>query len=248
MHKDTSVSTKQTPPHDAVQPPETASAPPEAVQPPATARVVIIGGGIMGCGLAYHLAGEGCSDVVLLEKGELTSGSTWHAAGQITYATSSYTLAKCVAYNLDLYRRLEAETGQSVTFHGCGSLRMAYDEDEVDWHRHILAIVAGLELPAEILSVEEARRLHPFYNFARHSRRFAHTGRRTCRPSRHRLCAGEGRAHARRTHRPPLSRCWRFPLAVRRVACLHRARRYSLRTCRKRRRNLCATNGAVERL
>ena len=166
MHKDTSVSTKQTPPHDAVQPPETASAPPEAVQPPATARVVIIGGGIMGCGLAYHLAGEGCSDVVLLEKGELTSGSTWHAAGQITYATSSYTLAKCVAYNLDLYRRLEAETGQSVTFHGCGSLRMAYDEDEVDWHRHILAIVAGLELPAEILSVEEARRLHPFYNFA----------------------------------------------------------------------------------
>jgi glycine/D-amino acid oxidase-like deaminating enzyme len=56
---------------------------------PMTARVVIVGGGIMGCGLAYHLAHEGWSDVVLLEKAELTSGSTWHAAGQITHSTSS---------------------------------------------------------------------------------------------------------------------------------------------------------------
>jgi glycine/D-amino acid oxidase-like deaminating enzyme len=57
---------------------------------PTTARVVIVGGGIMGCGLAYHLAHEGWSDVVLLEKAELTSGSTWHAAGQITHSTSSF--------------------------------------------------------------------------------------------------------------------------------------------------------------
>jgi glycine/D-amino acid oxidase-like deaminating enzyme len=57
---------------------------------PTTARVVIVGGGIMGCGLAYHLAHEGWSDVVLLEKAELTSGSTWHAAGQITHSTSSH--------------------------------------------------------------------------------------------------------------------------------------------------------------
>ncbi len=79
------------------------------------ARVVIIGGGIMGCGLAYHLAHEGWTDVVLLEKAELTSGSTWHAAGQITHSTSSFALGKCVGYNIDLYSKvLEAETGQSV--------------------------------------------------------------------------------------------------------------------------------------
>jgi glycine/D-amino acid oxidase-like deaminating enzyme len=70
---------------------------------PTTARVVIVGGGVMGCGLAYHLAHEGWSDIVLLEKAELTSGSTWHAAGQITHSTSSYGLGKCVDYNIGLY-------------------------------------------------------------------------------------------------------------------------------------------------
>ena len=90
------------------------------------ARVVIVGGGVMGCGLAYHLGHEGWSDVVLLEKAELTSGSTWHAAGQITHSTSSYGLGKCVGYNIDLYAgQLEKETGL-LTWHGCGSFRLAY--------------------------------------------------------------------------------------------------------------------------
>jgi len=75
---------------------------------PSQARVVIVGGGIMGCGLAYHLTHEGWSDVVLLEKAELTSGSTWHAAGQITHSTSSFDLGKMVDYNIGLY----AETGR----------------------------------------------------------------------------------------------------------------------------------------
>ena len=69
---------------------------------PTQARVVIVGGGVMGCGLAYHLAQEGWTDVVLLEKAELTSGSTWHAAGQITHSTSSFGLGKCVDYNRGL--------------------------------------------------------------------------------------------------------------------------------------------------
>ena len=88
---------------------------------PSTARVVVIGGGVMGCGLAYHLAQEGWSDVVLLEKAELTSGSTWHAAGQITHSTSSYGLGRMVDYNIGLYSgKLMEEIGQSVTWHGCG--------------------------------------------------------------------------------------------------------------------------------
>jgi len=105
-------------------------------QLPAQCQVVIVGGGIMGCSLAYHLAHEGISDVVLLEKAELTSGSTWHAAGQITHSTSSFGLGKCVDYNIGLYSgALEKETGQHVSWHGCGSFRLAYEHDEMDWPR-----------------------------------------------------------------------------------------------------------------
>ncbi|MDW4550196.1 FAD-dependent oxidoreductase [Defluviimonas sp. D31] len=132
---------------------------------PSTARVVIIGGGIMGCGLAYHLAHEGWTDVVLLEKSELTSGSTWHAAGQITHSTSSFALGKCVGYNIDLYSKvLEAETEQSVTWHGCGSLRLAYTEDELDWLHQTISVGKGLGFPMEIVGPERIRELHPFYN------------------------------------------------------------------------------------
>ncbi len=131
---------------------------------PSHARVVIIGGGIMGCGLAYHLAHEGWTDLVLLEKAELTSGSTWHAAGQITHSTSSYTLGACVGYNIDLYRTvLEQETGQSCTWHGCGSLRLAYTSDEVDWLLQTLSVGRALGFPMELLTPAQIRDLHPFY-------------------------------------------------------------------------------------
>ena len=131
---------------------------------PSSARAVIVGGGVMGCALAYHLAREGWSDIVLLEKGELTSGSTWHAAGQITRATSSRSLGWCVDHNIALYKRLQEETGQSVTWHGCGSLRMAYNQDEADWLRHIISVCAGMNFDAEIVLPPRIRELHPFYN------------------------------------------------------------------------------------
>lgn len=132
---------------------------------PAQARVVIVGGGVMGCGLAYHLAHEGWSDVVLLEKAELTSGSTWHAAGQITHSTSSFGLGKCVDYNIGLYSGgLEAETGQPVTWHGCGSFRLAYTEDEMDWLRHTLSVGRALDFNIELVTPDQVAALHPFYN------------------------------------------------------------------------------------
>ena len=132
---------------------------------PDQARVVIIGGGIMGCGLAYHLAHEGWTDVVLLEKAELTSGSTWHAAGQITHSTSSHALGRCVGYNIELYSKvLEAETGQSVSWHGCGSLRLAYTDDEMDWLRHTISVGRGLGFPMEMVGPDRIAELHPFYN------------------------------------------------------------------------------------
>lgn len=119
----------------------------------------------MGCGLAYHLAHEGWTDIVLLEKAELTSGSTWHAAGQITHSTSSFSLGKCVGYNIELYSKvLEKETGQSVTWHGCGSLRLAYTDDELDWLRQTLSVGKALGFTMELVDLERIRQLHPFYN------------------------------------------------------------------------------------
>lgn len=132
---------------------------------PSSARVVIVGGGIMGCGLAYHLVKEGWTDVVLLEKAELTSGSTWHAAGQITHSTSSFGLGKCVDYNIGLYSgELERETGQSVSWHGCGSFRLAYCEDEMDWLRHTLSVGRALGFNIELVGAGRIAELHPFYN------------------------------------------------------------------------------------
>ena len=133
---------------------------------PTHARVVIVGGGVMGVGLAYHLAHESWGpDVVLLEKAELTSGSTWHAAGQITHSTSSFSLGKCVDYNIGLYSGgLEAETGQAVTWHGCGSFRLAYTEDEMDWLRHTLSVGRTLGFNIELVGPEQVAALHPFYN------------------------------------------------------------------------------------
>lgn len=133
---------------------------------PNHARVVIVGGGVMGVGLAYHLAHEGWGpDVVLLEKAELTSGSTWHAAGQITHSTSSFGLGKCVDYNIGLYAGgLESETGQAVTWHGCGSFRLAYTEDEMDWLRHTLSVGRSLGFNIELVGPDRVAELHPFYN------------------------------------------------------------------------------------
>ena len=136
----------------------------ETVGLPASAHVVIVGGGIMGCGLAYHLAREGWRDVVLVEKAELTSGSTWHAAGQITRSTTSSGLGRCIDYNIRLYSgALEAETGLSVGWHGCGSLRLAYDSDEMDWLRQTVSVGRALGFDAEIIGPAAIAELHPFY-------------------------------------------------------------------------------------
>ncbi|SMX32717.1 FAD-dependent oxidoreductase [Maliponia aquimaris] len=133
---------------------------------PDHARVVIVGGGVMGVGMAYHLGHEGWGpETVLLEKAELTSGSTWHAAGQITHSTSSFSLGKCVDYNIGLYSGgLERETGQAVTWHGCGSFRLAYTPDEMDWLRHTLSVGRALKFNMELVGPDRIAQLHPFYN------------------------------------------------------------------------------------
>ncbi len=127
-------------------------------------QAIIIGGGIMGTGLLYHLTLEGWSDCLLIEKGELASGSTWHAAGQITHSTSSYGLASMTRYGTRKYAELESETGQAISWHNSGSLRLAYSDDEYDWLRYTVAIGRGVGNRMELIGPERITELHPFYN------------------------------------------------------------------------------------
>jgi dimethylglycine dehydrogenase len=126
------------------------------------ARVVVVGGGMMGASLLYHLALEGCSDTVLIEKGELTSGSTWHAAGQCPSITGSYNLAKIHAYSNELYPRLEALTGQYVSWHPCGGLRLANNEAELAWLKFVHGYSKSIGFRMEIVGLDEIKRLNPF--------------------------------------------------------------------------------------
>jgi len=123
------------------------------------AKVGIIGGGIMGVSLLYHLAKEGWKDLVLLEKGELTSGSTWHAAGQCPQMMGSYNLAKIHLESTNLYKKLEKETEQSTGFHDCGSLRLAYKKEDLDWFKYVKGILDNVGAPAEIISTNEIKKI-----------------------------------------------------------------------------------------
>jgi dimethylglycine dehydrogenase len=124
-------------------------------------RVLIIGGGIAGCSAAYHLTKLGWNDVTIVEKGELTSGSTWHAAGLCTQFNPSLNLTKLLMYSLDLYESLEAETGQPVYLHRNGSVRLATTQGWVDEFRHRQAMAKVLGLEIELIDPPEVKRLFP---------------------------------------------------------------------------------------
>ncbi|MFQ5435462.1 MAG: FAD-dependent oxidoreductase, partial [Anaerolineae bacterium] len=128
------------------------------------ARVVIVGGGMMGVGLLYHLALEGWDDCVLVEKGELTSGSTWHAAGQCPSFIADYNLAKVHHYSNTLYPKLEAMTGQATGWHGCGGIRFAVTPGELDYFRLVEGIAANIGFRMQIIGPDEIRRIVPFVN------------------------------------------------------------------------------------
>jgi dimethylglycine dehydrogenase len=126
------------------------------------ARVVVVGGGMMGASLLYHLALEGCSDTVLVEKSELTSGSTWHAAGQCPSITGSYNLAKIHAYSNTLYPTLEGLTGQYVSWHRCGGLRLANNQHELAWLKFIHGYSKSIGFRMDIVGLDQIKRLNPF--------------------------------------------------------------------------------------
>lgn len=128
-----------------------------------TARVVIIGGGNMGAGVLYHLAKEGWTDCLLVEKAELTSGATWHAAGLVSRMVAGQALGSLHDYAVEFYKSIEAETGQSVSWHNCGSIRVATTETHRDWISHIYDGVRARRQDIEFVSPNELKELNPFY-------------------------------------------------------------------------------------
>jgi glycine cleavage system T protein len=125
------------------------------------ARVVIVGGGIAGCSIAYHLASKGWTDVVLVDKGELTSGSTWHAAGMVTHFHTSPTLMRMRQYSIGLYRRLQAEPGAVSHWHEVGSLRVAGSRDQWRFLQRQVGMATAIGLDAGTMSAGEACRIFP---------------------------------------------------------------------------------------
>ncbi len=125
-------------------------------------RTVIVGGGMLGVGTLYHLAEEGWTDTLLLEKGELTSGSTWHAAGLCAHFVGSPAVARIHAYGIGLYRELERRRPGGIGWHQCGSLRLALTDEEVDWFRRVAGQARHLGFEAHLLGPAEIREIHPF--------------------------------------------------------------------------------------
>src|SRR6478735_5741933 len=129
---------------------------------PERARVVVIGGGIIGCSVAYHLAHMGWKDVVLLERDRLTSGTTWHAAGLIvTFGSTSETSTEMRKYTRDLYARLEAETGQSTGLKQVGFIEVAADADRLEEYRRVAAFNRWCGVDVQELSPSEVKKLFP---------------------------------------------------------------------------------------
>lgn len=125
------------------------------------ARVVVIGGGAVGVSTLYHLALKGWSDVVLLERSELTAGSTWHAAGLLPLFNMSYTVGQLHKYSVDLYKRLPAETGQDVSFHVTGNLRLATSRDRMDEYLKYCGTANTIGVPFQVIGPDEVKKLWP---------------------------------------------------------------------------------------
>lgn len=125
------------------------------------ARAVVIGGGCVGAAILYGLAKRGWTDVALLERTQLTAGSTWHAAGLIPSYMRSINIGRMIAKTIEIYEGLEAETGQHVGWHKCGQLRIANTQDRLDEYKSYMSVAAVQGIRAELVTPQEARELWP---------------------------------------------------------------------------------------
>ena len=129
--------------------------------PPSAAQVVIIGGGIIGCSTAYHLARAGFKDIVLLERAKLTSGSTWHAAGLVGQLRTSANVTQLLKYSVELYDKLEQETGQATGWKRNGGLRLACNPERLVEIKRQATTAHSFGLEMHLLSAAEAKALWP---------------------------------------------------------------------------------------
>lgn len=125
-------------------------------------KVVVIGGGIAGCSTLYHLTQEGWSDVVLIERDELTSGTTWHSAAQVTGFGMTQTMVGLKAHSIALYKKLRDDPDYPVGYHhGDGGIRLANTEAQMQGYRHFTSMARGMGVEFEVLDAEECARRHP---------------------------------------------------------------------------------------
>ncbi len=125
-------------------------------------RAVVIGGGIAGCSTLYHLTQEGWSDVVLIERDELTSGTTWHSAAQVTNFGMNQTMVGLKSHSVALYKQLRDDPEYPVGYHhGDGGIRLANTEAQMDGYRHFASMAEGMGVTYEVIDAEECARRHP---------------------------------------------------------------------------------------
>lgn len=128
---------------------------------PERAEIVVIGGGIIGCSTAYHLARDHKADVLLVEQGKLTSGSTWHAAGLVGQLRSSASITRVLKYSVDLYKQLKSETGLETGWKMTGCLRLATNEDRWTEYRRLATTARSFGMEMHLLSPEEVKATWP---------------------------------------------------------------------------------------
>ena len=125
------------------------------------ARAVVIGGGVVGVSTLYHLAKKGWSDVLLIERKELTSGSTWHAAGLLPLFNMSYSVGQIHKYSVKFYQELEAETGLNAGFSQVSNIRLARTKDRWDEYMYYAGVAETIGVPVNILTPEQVREIWP---------------------------------------------------------------------------------------
>src|SRR5271157_3505133 len=131
---------------------------------PKQAQVVIIGGGVGGCSIAYHLTLMGWKDVVILERHELTSGSTWHSAGLVGQMRSDVNLTRMMHYSTDLYRKLKDETGVDPAWREVGGLRLASSAERMEDLKRLVGMAQSFGVPMDLISPQKAYDLFPIMN------------------------------------------------------------------------------------
>ncbi|MBN9136845.1 MAG: FAD-binding oxidoreductase, partial [Phyllobacterium sp.] len=133
---------------------------------PAKARAVIIGGGVSGCSVAYHLAKLGWTDIVLLERKQLTSGTTWHAAGLIGQLRASQNMTRLAKYSADLYVKLEAETEVATGMRQVGSITVALTEERKHEIYRQASLARAFDVDVREISPREVKEMYPHLNIS----------------------------------------------------------------------------------